>query len=132
MTGTTDDLNDIITSAVQARIEAQIASAFSADETFEKFVIAALQQTVEVPGNDRYNKVKVPFLMHLLQEAVRGAAKQAVTDYMTNHTRELAAAVERELANSTTDIAKQMVQQVSKKANESYGVHVELRWPSNY
>lgn len=126
------DLNDIITSAVQARVEAQIVAAFAGDQTFEKFVIAALQQTVEVPGNDRYNKAKVPFMMHLLQEAVRASAKQAVQKYMTEHTDELAIAVERELSSKTAGIARQMVDQVSKKASENYGVTVELRWPERY
>lgn len=131
MADATTDLNDIITSAVQARIEAQIAAAFTADSTFETFVIQALQQEVEIPAGD-YRKKKVPFLMHLIQEAVRKAATLAVKKYMAEHTDELARAVEAELSNRTEEIAKQMVAQVSKKAGENYGVRVELAWPERY
>lgn len=125
------DLNSIITSAVQARVEAQIAAAFTADGTFETFVIAALQQEVEVPAGD-YRKKKIPFLMHLIQEAVRQSAAGAVKKYMAEHTEELAAAVERQLSNSTEQIAQQMVRQVAKKAGENYGVRVELSYPERY
>lgn len=128
----TADLNDIITSAVLARVEAQIAAAFTADGTFEAYVISALQQVIEIPDGTGYGKKRVPFLNHLIQEAVRKSARLAVERYMTEHTEQLARAVERELTNRTDDIAKQMVEQVATKAKETYGVQVSLRWPERY
>lgn len=125
------DLNQIITAAVQTRIEAQIASAFTNDGTFETFVIAALQQQIEIPDGTGYGKKRVPFLNHLIQSAVRDAAKLAVQKYMTAHTEELARAVERELSKRTDDIARQMVGRLSEKANDTYGMNVTLRWPGS-
>lgn len=123
------DLNKIITSAVQARVEAQIAAAFTADGTFETFVIAALQQEVEIPKRGGYGNVRVPFLNHLLQSAVRSAAELAVKKYINEHTEDLAAAVERQLVDRTDHIAKQMVGRLVEKANDAYGISVTMRWP---
>jgi hypothetical protein len=70
------DINQTIIAAVNARVEAEVAGAMLSDETFAKFVTAALQQPIEVGGYS--NKTKTTFLRHTMNGAIESATKAVV------------------------------------------------------
>lgn len=130
---TTPDLNDIITSAVHARVEASVLEALSGDHTFGKMVTAALQRPVEIPDPDRgYGKVRVPYVTHLLETTIRTAVADAVKRMVDESHEELEEAVREELKRSRGKIAEQLVSQVSQVAQSARGIKVELQYPSRY
>lgn len=121
------DLNAVIASAVNARIEAAVAQALSGDEVMGRYVTAALQRQVEVPSRNGYGKDRVPFLSHVIEQAVRDATKRAVEKYLVEEHDALEAEVRKALRRSAPAIAEKMVGQVAEVASRGYGIQVSLR-----
>lgn len=125
----TPDLNTVITSAVQARVEASVIAALADADFFKTYVINALNAPVEVSDGTSYGKKKIPFMSHLIAQAIREATKTAVQGWINAHSDDLAELVEAELDRESPRIAREMVGRMREKANDTYGLHVELRWP---
>lgn len=122
------DLNATITAAVNARVEAAVLAAFSGDGTLGRYVTAALQRPVEVPDPDRsYGKRKVPFAHHLIEQAIRDAAKAAVQKVLTEDAALIEDEVRKHIKRAAPDIAARMVGAVSDVAAKGYGIQVSLR-----
>lgn len=130
MADATQDLNQIMISAVQARIESEVAAAMAGDEFVGRLVTAALMQPVEVQDpRSMYGKIKVPFLTDVLNKTIQAATKNAVVRLISEQEDEIEQAVRKELKASTAEIAKQLVGSVRKATQDSYGVKVELQFP---
>jgi ethanolamine utilization protein EutA (predicted chaperonin) len=126
----TPDLNEIIATAVQARITASVAAALSEADTFKAYVVAALQQPVEVPESPgSYRKKQVPYMNHLISQAIKQATQVAVKEWINNHLDDLKDLVTERLEHQAPRIADAMVGRMATKANDAYGVNVELRFP---
>lgn len=127
-TPTEGDLNTVIVSAVNARVEAAVAAALSGDEVIGKYVAAALSQPVEV--GDRYSRSKqVPFLRHVIDHALRDAAQRAVQRFVTDEADAIERAVRTELRNSVDALAVQLVGSMNDAVERSYGITVNLKYP---
>lgn len=119
------DINATITSAVNARIEAEVARAFASDEFLASYVTAALQQQVEV-RTDGYSREKKPFLHHVLSESIRDATKVAVQRWLQANAAQLEEEVAKALRRSTKDIAAALAQSLLTAADKTYGVDVKI------
>lgn len=125
------DLNDVITSAVKARVEASVLEALSGDEFFGKFITNALAAPVEIPDPDRgYGKIRVPYVTYVLEETVRSAVMSATKRLVAEQAELIEEAVRKELRRSASDLAKQLVGSMSDAADRAYGIKVELQYPS--
>ena len=122
-----EDLNATIASAVNARIEAQVAEAMSGDAVLGQYVQSALRQTVEVNKRDGgYGKERVTFLSATLGEAIRAATKAAVAAYFAQHADDLEAEVAKALRRNSKDIAVTLIESLTTAAAKPYGVNVAM------
>lgn len=126
MSDPTTDLNQVITSAVHARIEAEVLKALSTDDTFARFVTAALQQKVEDPDN-RYARDKTTYLAVVLKKAIKEAARLAVEKVVAEMAPEIEAEVAKALRRDVKGIAGALVASVGKAVSSPYGLKIELR-----
>jgi hypothetical protein len=124
----TPDLNAVITSAVQARIEAEVLAALSGDETFGKFVLAALNQQVEVPkpGGSSYDKLRVPWLQAVLSNSIQDATRQAIRKVLEVEAPKLEEAVTAELRKNIKQIAQGLVGAMTESAKSDYSFKIEV------
>lgn len=121
------DLNQIITSAVNARVEAAVAQALAGDEVIGRLVTAALQQQIEVPSSSGYGKDRVVFMTHVVRTAVREATKSAVQKFLAEETETIEAEVRKHLRRAAPEIAANMVGKLTEVASKGYGIKVSLR-----
>lgn len=126
------DLNQVIASAVQARIETEVAAAMSGSDLMTQYVSAALHQKIEVQHEgDRYKKRQTTFLREVIDKAIREATKQAVAKVVAQEAEAIEAQVTTELRKGVKGIAKQLVGSVVEKAEGPYGIRVELQYPKD-
>lgn len=125
----TDDLNTVITAAVQARIEAQVAAALAESDTFTMFVTSALQQEITVREN--YRDRKTTFLAEQVREAVREATKRALQTALDDEVPKLEALVKKALKANVDQIAVGLVGNLVDKAKGPYGITVQVNYPSD-
>ena len=125
------DLNKVIASAVNARVEAAVAEALAGDSTIGAMVVAALQQPVEVPSRNGYGKDRVLFLNHLISSAIREAAKSAVQKVLIEEQQTIEDEVRKHIRRHAPEFAAQMAGQLVDAASKSHGVSVTLRMPSD-
>lgn len=105
----TPDLNDVIASAVSARVEAQVLAALSDSDTFNVMVMAALQQPVEIPDGTSYGKKRVPYLNNVLQTAIRERTKAVVAESVEEHAEAIKVEVRKALRKSIGVMADSLV-----------------------
>ncbi|MGW5514646.1 hypothetical protein [Nocardia africana] len=122
------DLNQVIVSAVQARIEAEVAAALSGDEVIGKYVAAALNQPIEV-GRDSYNRRRTTYLRETIDTAVREATKAAVTQVIAEEREAIERAVRAELRDRVDGLAVQLVNSAVESVEKPYGLSVQLEYP---
>lgn len=129
----TSDLNAVISSAVQARIETEVAAALAGSELMNQYVAAALTQKIQVGDDrDRYKKRETTFLAETIKQAIREATAAAVRKVVADEQEAIEAAVTTELRKNVKSIAKQITSSVVEAAEKPYGVKVEMLYPSNY
>lgn len=122
------DLNQVIASAVQARIEAEVAAALSGDEVIGKYVAAALNQPIEV-GRNSWDRRKTTFLRNVIDEALRAATKNAVQQAIAEEREAIERAVRTELRDRVDALAVQLVGSAVESVENPYGIKVELQYP---
>lgn len=120
-------LDAIIAKAVETKIEAVLASALAGDEIIGQYVVAALQQPIEIGPN--YQKRKTTFLKHTIDEALRAATKAAVQRFVLEQQTAIEAAVAKELRAQTGKVAGQLVGSLAEKSATAYGLTVEVKFP---
>lgn len=125
--GPEGDLNAVIVNAVNARVEAAIVTAFSGDDVMGRYVTAALRRPVEVPDGVGYGKKRVPFLSHMIEQAVRDAAKVAVQRFLAEEVESLEEEVRKAVKRTAPAMAEKMVGQLAAQAAKGYGIQVSLR-----
>lgn len=101
------DLNATIASAVQARVEAQVAEAMLRDDTFTTFVSAALQQPITV--KDGYKDRKTTFLRHTLEGAIESRTKALVSEVIAEQDEQIKNEVRKALRKSIGVISDSLV-----------------------
>lgn len=127
------NLDSTITTAIKARIEAEVVRAMSGDEMLGSFVTAALQQKVDVHPDGPYGRSeKRPFLTHVLYEAIREATQVAVKKFVAEEVSTIEAEVRKALKRDMASIATTLTQSLVTAADKTYGVSValELKMPN--
>lgn len=127
-----DDLNQIIVSAVNARIESAVIAAFSGDEVIGRMVGAAMNEEIEVKQDKDYyssRRYKTTFIKHTIATSIQEATQKAVKRLIADQSAEIEAAVQAELKRQVKPIAAQMVGKLNEAVKDAYGVTVSLRYP---
>lgn len=122
------DINQIIASAVNARVEAQVLAALSGDEVIGKLVTAAL--TEQVPAtNDRYDSKKTTYLNRVLRDAIKEATADALRRVIAEELPMIEEEIRKVLRRNVKQIAEGLANQLGEKAASAYGVRVEMMYP---
>ena len=116
----TNDINDVIASAVNARIETQVLAALSDSDVFKEFIIAALQQPVETRDPWGSRQKKTTYLQDVLQKVISERTKQAVVEAVDEHADAIKDEVAKALRKSTGAIAASLVDGFLKSASGQY------------
>jgi predicted 2-oxoglutarate/Fe(II)-dependent dioxygenase YbiX len=122
-----NDLNSVIASAVQARIETEVASALSGSELMGQYVAAALTQTIRVEKN--YRSRETTYLRETIDAAIQSATKAAVNKVVAESAPEIEKLVATELRKNLKGISAQIVGNLVEKADSPYGISVEVKYP---
>jgi len=122
-----NDLNSVIASAVQARIETEVASALSGSELMGQYVAAALTQTVKVEKN--YRTRETTYLRETIDQAIQAATKAAVNKVVAESAPEIEKLVATELRRNIKGLSAQIVGNLVEKADSPYGISVEINYP---
>lgn len=127
MAEVTSDLNQVISSAVLARVETEVAKALSGSELMSQYVAAALSEKITVRDGG-YRDRKTTFLRETIDAAIKAATKAAVIRVVEAESDALEKMVETELRKQIKGIAKSLVGQVSDSVKSTYGLTVELKY----
>lgn len=100
-----DDINQIIESAVNARVEAAVLEAMSSSEVMGRFVTAALSKPVSTGA---YSEKK-PLLTHLLHNAIEEQTKAVVSEQIAELRPIIAEDVRKALKKSIGVISDSLV-----------------------
>jgi hypothetical protein len=127
----TGDLNQVIASAVQARIETEVATALAGSELMNQYVAAALNQRVQEEPSSRngYKRVETTFLRQTVETAIRAATKAAVARVIADEAEAIERTVTAEIRKNVKDIAAVLVGKLADAAESAHGINVELRYP---
>ena len=123
-----NDLNTVISTAVQARIETEVAAALSGSELMSQYVQAALHQPIEVQDRN-YRKRNTTYLRETIDEAMREATKAAVKRVIVEEQDKIEAEVARELRKNVKGIANQLATNMADAAGTAYGMKIEVTYP---
>lgn len=123
------DINAVIVSAVNARIEAAVAGALLTEGGMGAIVAAAMTQEIEVKDGSSYRTKKVPYLSHVLRSAIQSAAKDAIAKMVEEHRPEIEQKVKEALTGSIDRFAEGMVESLAKTAGGGYGLRVSIDYP---
>lgn len=125
MSKTNDDINNIITTAVQARVEAAVMEAMSSEGALRAIVSAALNEQVAT-GNG-YGP-KMPLLTALVQGTVKEQAKQVVAEEIKDMEGEIREEVRKALKKSVGVVADSLVDGFVSSAEGRYpSIEVNFR-----
>jgi hypothetical protein len=125
------DLNQVIASAVQARIETEVAAALSGSELMGQYVAAALTQKIQVEDRGTYRKRETTFLRETIDGAIKEATKAAVHKVVAAESEQIERAVETALRKDLKKISVALAGKLAEASQSPYGVTVELRYPGS-
>lgn len=129
MSDVSSDLNQVIVSAVQARVEAEVAKALAGDEVVGRMVAAAMNQQVEVPGG-RYGE-KRTFLKAVLDKTVQEATKAAVQEAIAGEADAIRAAVAAEVRKRSKEIAASFTDELVENVKKGWSISVAVNGPKD-
>ena len=112
-----DDINQIIESAVNARVEAAVLEAMSSSEVMGRFVTAALSKPVSTGSYSEKNK---PLITHLLHNAIEEQTKAVVSEQIAELRPIIAEDVRKALKKSVGVISDSLVDGLVSSAAGRY------------
>ena len=120
-----EDINDIIASAVNARVETAVLEALSSDDTMRVFVAAALNQKVSTTG---YSRDETTLLNRLLKNTIEEQTKAVVAEEVAGHADVIRKEVRAALKKSIGVITDSLVDGFVANASGRYpSIKVEFR-----
>lgn len=128
MTDVSPDLNQVIVSAVQARVEAEVTKALAGDEVLGRMVTAAMNQQVEVPSGG-YRSEKKPFLKAVLDRTIQEATKTAVQEAVAGEADAIRAAVAAEVRKRSKEIAASFTDELIENVKKGWSISVAIKGP---
>lgn len=120
------DLNDIVTKAVSAKIDAAVLAALSSDDGMARYVTAALQQQVEVPDGSGYGKKRVPFLHNIVTKAIQDATVTALNESVDELRPLLVEQVRKELRRQLPQLTDSLVETGINAMKARYDTRVNV------
>lgn len=117
MTTQENDINQIISAAVNARVEAAVLEAMTSSNTMATFVQAALTRKVSSSG---YSRDEKPLLTHLLQTTIEEQTKAVVAEEISKNKDVIRAEVQKALSKSIGVISDSLVDGFVSNAQGSY------------
>lgn len=123
----TTDLNATIASAVNARIEAEVAKALSGDEVIGQYVAAALNQEIEVERS--YRKTKTTWLKHTLRKAMQDSTKAVIQRVLEEELPLIEEEVRKAVKREAGAIAEGIAKSLAERGGRGYGIDVKFRMP---
>lgn len=133
MSGTQEDLNTVITAAVNARVEAAVAEALSGGDLITQYVAAAMNETVVIKKTYPAKDVVTTFMKHALTLAFQGAVQRSIAKVLMEEQAAIEESVRKAIRSRAADIGKQLAEQVAthavKSIERSYGIDVRLKFP---
>jgi hypothetical protein len=123
---TQEDLNTVIVSAVQARIEAEVATALAGSELMSQFVAAALNQTITVRRG--YRDEQTTYLRNAIDGAIQKATTACLAKVLEAEAPSIEKAVTAELKRNLPMISKAAAENMAKAAQQAYGMTVEVTY----
>ena len=120
MTTQENDINQIISAAVNARVEAAVLEAMTSNNTMATFVQAALSRKVTTPGG--YSRDEKPLLTHLLHTTIEEQTKVVVAEEIKKSQEVIRAEVRKALNKSIGVITDSLV--------DGFVANAEGRYPS--
>lgn len=124
----TTDLNATIASAVQARIEIEVATALSGSDLMAQYVGAALHQEISVKDRNSYRERRTTYLREAIDGAIREATKVALARVLEAESAAIERVVAAEVKRNLPAIAKAAAENMSKAAANTYGMTVEIKY----
>ena len=121
-------IDSVIAEAINARVQASVLAALSGDEVIGQYVAAALNQKVTVKSG--YRDHKVPFISHLIEQAIQKVVKASVEELLTGEVETIRNEVRKALKRAVPAMADSLVQSLSDAAEKTYGVNVTLKMPN--
>jgi coenzyme F420-reducing hydrogenase delta subunit len=128
----TKDLNDVITSAVQARVEAEVAAALSGTDVVKEMVVGILQRKIEVKDGGGYRTRETTVIAEMIDKAMLTATREAIGRVIAEEADAIEAAVAAELRRNVKAVARTLAGQLQETARSSHGLSVELKYPGRY
>ena len=121
------DLDKTITSAVEARVEAEVLRALSTGDFVGRMVTAALQQPMKDP-RDSYSREGPKAWIHwLLRDTIQSAAKSAVARLVEEANAQIEGEVRKALRRNLGSIAEALTQNITESSRNGYGVKVDIQ-----
>lgn len=124
MSNTSASIDASIAAAVEAKIHAQVFEALAGDETLSRYVVAALQQPIEVRDSGTYRDRKTTWLAEALQKAIREAAQLAVAEAVEAEKEALRKEVAKAIRAQASDLAGTMVDSLAEAVKSGWRVNV--------
>lgn len=126
MSAVEGDINQVIASAVQARIESEVAAALAGSDLMNQYVAAALHQKITVRKG--YRDEQTTYLREAIDGAIRAATKAAVAKVVAEEQPAIEKAVVEEMRRDIKGISKTLVGKLAEASAAPYGISVELRY----
>lgn len=130
--GAENDLNQVITSAVQARVEAEVAGALAGSELVSEMVVKLLQRKIEVKDGGGYRTRETTVIADMIDQGMLAATRAAIAKVIVEEAVAIEAAVAAELRKNIKPIAKTLAGQLQETAKSAHGLSVELKYPGRY
>lgn len=120
------DLNDIVTKAVSAKIDAAVLAALSGNDTMGRYITAALQRQIEVPDGSGYGKKREPFLHNVVSTAIQKAAVDALHGVVDEMRPQLIEQVRKELRRQLPALTEALVATGMESMKAAYRTKVAV------
>ncbi len=122
------DLNATIASAVQARIEMEVATALAGSDLMAQYVGAALHQEIVVKDNNSYRDRKTTYLREAIDGSIRVATKVALAKVLEAEAASIEKAITAEVKRNLPAIAKTAAENMATAAARTHGMTVEIKY----
>ena len=125
MSNLEQDLNTTITSAINARIEAEVTAALSGDAVIGQFVAAALAQEVGETGYGRDRK-KITFMHRTVAKTIQEVTASLVLEVIEAERETIEREIRKSLRSYIPNMAAGMVDSLAHQAKHaSYRISVQ-------
>lgn len=125
----------VVAEIVKAEVSAKVAAALKGETAIiENIVQAALTMRVDSKGEPSRYSDAVPYIEHLMIDAIKQSAKDAMKQYIEENSSKIKAEVEKQLKKSTSALVSAFMGNVLERAREEwrFGITVDVKKPERF